>query len=73
MLDHVKQKKDKAWKKIPPKDDGKHKKEYGKQIYYCCKHHMAWTMHPPSNCHLGKEQNGRRNQALPLQLLLSLR
>ena len=31
------------------------KKEVGKYTYYWCKHHMAWTVHKPANCLLGKQ------------------
>ncbi len=48
------QKKDKAWKKEPPKDGEKCKKELGKYTYHWCKLHMAWTVHKPANCLLGK-------------------
>ncbi len=50
------QKKDKAWKKVPPKDGEKHEREQDGHTYYWCVHHMAWTMHPPKDCRLGKEQ-----------------
>jgi hypothetical protein len=49
------QKKDEAWKKEPPKDGEKCKKEVGKYTYHWCKHHMAWTVHKPANCLLGKQ------------------
>jgi hypothetical protein len=58
--DRVKQKKDKAWKKVPPKDGEKHEKKHDKRTYYWCKHHMAWTMHSPKDCCLGKEQKGEK-------------
>jgi hypothetical protein len=48
------QKKDEAWKKEPPKDSEKRKKEVGKYTYHWCEHHMAWTLHKPANCLLGK-------------------
>ncbi len=48
------QKKDEAWKKEPPKDNEKHKKDVGKYTYHWCKHHMAWTVHKPANCLLGE-------------------
>ncbi len=35
------QKKDKAWKKKPPKDSEKHEKQVGKYAYHWCEHHMA--------------------------------
>jgi hypothetical protein len=43
------QKKDEAWKKEPPKDGEKPEKEVGKYTYHWCEHHMAWTMHKPTN------------------------
>jgi hypothetical protein len=49
------QKKDEAWKKEPPKDGEKHEKEVGKYTYHWCKHHMAWTVHKPADCLLGKQ------------------
>jgi hypothetical protein len=42
------QKEDKAWKKIPPKDGDKKSKEMGKHTFHWCEHHMAWCMHLPS-------------------------
>ncbi len=27
----------------------------GKYTYHLCEHHMAWTMHKPTNCLLGKQ------------------
>ncbi len=52
----AKQKEDKAWKKVPPKSRDKKSKEVGKYTYHWCKHHMAWCMHNPSECCLGKER-----------------
>jgi hypothetical protein len=51
----VGQKKDKAWKKVPPKDGEKHTKEVGKYTYHWCKHHMSWTVHLTAKCRLGKQ------------------
>jgi hypothetical protein len=50
------QKEDKVRKKIPPKDGDKKSKEVGKHMYHWCEHHMAWCMHLPSGCHLGKQR-----------------
>jgi hypothetical protein len=47
---------DEAWKKEPPKDSEKHKKEVGKYTYHWCEHHIAWTVHKPANCLLGKQR-----------------
>ena len=49
------QKKDKAWKKVPPKDGKKKTKEVGKFTFNWCKHHMVWTVHKPSDCTLGQK------------------
>jgi hypothetical protein len=54
----VKQKKDEAWKKVPPKEGKKKEKVHNKRTYHWCMHHMAWTMHLPSECRLGTEQKG---------------
>jgi hypothetical protein len=70
------QKKDEAWKKEPPKDGEKCKKELGKYTYFWCKHHMAWTVHKPANCLLGKQHKQDQRKSLrrptPLPLLLPL-
>ena len=63
------QKKDKAWKKVPPKDDKKRDgKQVGKFTFNWCKHHMAWTVHKPSDCTLGQkhkenQKKGNNNKA----------
>jgi hypothetical protein len=66
-----KQKEDKVWKKVPPKaGDGK-SKEVGKYTYHWCKNHMAWCMHKPSECCLGKErkvENAEDKASLHLKL-----
>jgi len=50
------QKKDEAWKKEPPKaGESKEGKKVGKFTFNWCKHHMAWTVHKPANCLLGKQ------------------
>lgn len=54
--DRVKQKKDEAWKKVPPKEGEKHEKKHDERTYHWCEHHMAWTMHSPKECRLGKER-----------------
>ncbi len=65
----VKQKKDEAWKKVPPKEGEKKEKVHDKRTYHWCVHHMAWTMHLPSECHLGTERKGEKQK----QVLLSRR
>ncbi len=62
-IDRVKQKKDKAWKKVLPKEGEKQEKEHSGRTYFWCIHHMAWTMHSPKECRLGKEQKGENKVA----------
>jgi hypothetical protein len=44
-------------------------KKVGKYTYNWCEHHMAWTVHKPSDCELGKKhednQKKDRNKANP--------
>ncbi len=61
------QKKDEAWKKEPPKDGEKNEKEVGKYTYHWCKHHMAWTVHKPADCLLGK-QHKEEQKKKPLKV-----
>jgi hypothetical protein len=50
------QKKDEVWKKEPPKaGESKEGKKVGKFIFNWCEHHMAWTIHKPADCLLGKQ------------------
>jgi hypothetical protein len=69
---HWEQKKDEAWKKEPPKDGEKGEKEVGKYTYHWCEHHMAWTVHKPVNCLLGKQQRKIRRRSLRRPTLLPL-
>jgi hypothetical protein len=62
MSNKVKQKKDEAWKKVPPKDGKKKTKDVGKYTYHWCKHHMSWTIHLPAECHLGKQHKQEQNK-----------
>jgi hypothetical protein len=62
----AKQKKDKAWKKVPPKSGDKKSKEVGKYSYHWCEHHMAWCMHKPSECCLGKEWKEEQQKSKPV-------
>jgi hypothetical protein len=52
------QKRDETWKRMPPKDNEKKEKQVGKYTNNWCEHHMAWTVHKPSNCELGKKHKG---------------
>jgi hypothetical protein len=58
------QKKDEVWKKKPPKDGEKNKKQVGKYTYYWCEHHMAWTVHKPANCLLSKQHKEEQKKKL---------
>jgi hypothetical protein len=58
------QKKDEAWKKEPPKDGEKPKKEVGEYTYHWCEHHMAWAAHKPANCLLGKQHKEEQKKNL---------
>ncbi len=40
-------------------------KEVGKYTYHWCKLHMAWCMHKPSECHLGKERKEEQQKMKP--------
>ena len=44
------QKKDEAWKKIPPATGEPHTKKIGAKDFHWCIHHMAWTVHHPDDC-----------------------
>jgi hypothetical protein len=59
------QKKDKEWKKVPPKDGEKTSKEVGKYTYHWCVHHMAWTVHLPTECRLGKQHKDGQKGTKP--------
>ncbi len=59
-----KQKKDEAWKKELPKDGEKREKEVGKYTYHWCEHHMAWTVHKPADCLLGKQYKEEQKKKL---------
>jgi hypothetical protein len=38
-------------------------KENGGHTYFWCIHHMAWIMHSPKDCRLGKERKGENKVA----------
>ncbi len=48
-----------------PKDGDKKSKEVGKYTYHWCKHHMAWCIHKPSECCLGKKQKEEQQRTKP--------
>jgi hypothetical protein len=60
------QKKDEAWKKEPPKaGESKDGKKVGKFTFNWCEHHMAWTVHKPADCLLGKQH--KEDQKKPIK------
>jgi hypothetical protein len=64
--DKSSKKKDEAWKKEPPKAvESKEGKKVGKFTFNWCEHHMAWTVHKPANCLLGKQH--KEEQKTPIK------
>jgi hypothetical protein len=56
-------KKDEAWKKEPPKaGESKTGKQVGKYTFNWCEHHMAWTVHKPADCNLGKRRKDEQKK-----------
>jgi hypothetical protein len=53
-----------AWKKELPKDGEKQEKEVGKYTYHWCEHHMAWRVHKPANCLLGKQHKEEQKKKM---------
>ncbi len=57
------QKKDEAWKKEPPKaGESKEGKKVGKFTFNWCEHHMAWTVHKPADCLIGKQHKDEQKK-----------
>jgi hypothetical protein len=54
----------KSWKKIPPKSGDSKEKKQGDYTYHWCKHHMAWTIHKPADCRLGKKHKEEQKPAI---------
>jgi hypothetical protein len=50
------QKKEEAWRKLPPKDGEPTTKEVSGKTYQWCIHHMAWGVHFLKECRLGASQ-----------------
>ena len=46
------QKRDVAWKKVPPKAVEPLTKKIRNKDFHWCKRHMAWTVHLPTDCRL---------------------
>jgi hypothetical protein len=57
------QKKDEAWKKVPPKEGESKEKKHGDYTFHWCKHHMAWMVHKPDACLLGKQRKEEQKPA----------
>jgi hypothetical protein len=58
-------KKDEAWKKEPPKaGESKEGKKVGKYTFNWCEHHMAWTVHKPADCLLGKQHKEEQKKPI---------
>ena len=49
-----------AWKKVPPNAGEPLTKKIKTKDFHWCKHHMAWTVHLPTDCRLrvGAQTNG---------------
>ena len=59
------QKKDEAWKKEPPKaGESKKGKKVGKFTFNWCEHHIAWTVHKPADCLLGKQHKEEQKKLI---------
>ena len=46
------QKKDEAWKRVPPQAGEPLTKQIRNKDFHWCVHHSSWTVHLPSNCRL---------------------
>jgi hypothetical protein len=53
MANKAHQKKEEAWKKLPPKGSEPTTKDVAGKKYQWCIHHMAWGVHSAQECHLG--------------------
>ena len=52
FTNNERQKKDKAWKKTPPKDGEPTSTIVDGKLFQWCIHHMAWVLHTSSDCRL---------------------
>ncbi len=41
---------------MPPKEGEPKEKKHGDYTFHRCVHHMAWTVHKPDACLLGKQR-----------------
>jgi hypothetical protein len=58
------QKRDKNWKKTPPKEGEAHEKKVKGHTCRWCKHHMAWGNHKEEFCRLGNEHTNQQTSGL---------
>jgi hypothetical protein len=56
------QKKEEAWKRLPPKDGEPATKDVGEMKYQWCVHHMAWGVHSAQECCLGASRKDAAKQ-----------
>ena len=54
----------KSWKKVPPKSGDSKEKKQGDYTYHWCEHHMAWTVHKPADCRLGKKHKEEQKPSI---------
>jgi hypothetical protein len=58
------QKRDKNWKKTPPKEGEAHEKKVKGRTWHWCKHHMAWGNHKEQLCRLGNKRTNQHTNGL---------
>jgi hypothetical protein len=59
------QKRDEAWKKVPPASGEPTTKKVRTKDFHWCAHHMAWTVHHPNKCQLKDEPAWASNAIAP--------
>jgi hypothetical protein len=69
--DRKQQKQDEAWKKVPPKAGEAKQKINKDKTYHWCEHHMAWTIHTPTECNLGKSRAQAQANAATTEIAAS--
>ncbi len=63
MSNKREQKKDETWKKEPPKAGESKEGKIGRKFTFnWCKYHMAWTVHKPADCLLGKQHKDEQKK-----------
>ncbi len=58
------QKRDKNWKKTPPKEGEAHEKKVKGPTWHWCKPHMVWGNHKEELCRLGNERTNQQTHGL---------